>query len=348
MHKSPYVVLGCTDCHGGDPTKTSKDGVVDGLIPGHVRPSYPEYWRTAANPANSSTILNHENAAWIQFVNPGDLRVAQVACGLCHERSFEHVAHSMMNTGQMLWGAALYNNGDYWKKNYVFGQAYGRDGAPLRVNNPTPVTAEMTRLHGILPFIMPLPRFNLSNPGNILRIFEKGGVNPPELANPEAGNDRDGAPERSLSARGNGTLLRTDPVFLGLQKTRLNDPLLGFLGTNDHPGDYRSSGCTACHTVLRQRPLADELGLVFQVRPPGTEFHGRPDDQQTRARPSDHAPVHALGAIEPVHELPHAPGQPVRESLLGLHVVGPGKRRRIDVPQEAARPDGRGTRGVGA
>jgi hypothetical protein len=52
-----------------------------------------------------------------------------------------------------------------------------------------------------------------------------------------------------LSERGLGTLNRTDPVFLGLQKTRLHDPLLGFLGSNDHPGDYRSSGCSACHVV---------------------------------------------------------------------------------------------------
>ncbi|MCA1658881.1 MAG: hypothetical protein LC627_06260, partial [Verrucomicrobiaceae bacterium] len=30
---------------------------------------------------------------------------------------------------------------------------------------------------------------------------------------------------------------------------RLHDPLLGFLGSNDHAGDYRSSGCSACHVV---------------------------------------------------------------------------------------------------
>ena len=58
-----------------------------------------------------------------------------------------------------------------------------------------------------------------------------------------------GKPERRLSARGHGTLNRTDPVFLGAQKTRLHDPLLGFLGSNDRPGDYRSSGCSACHVV---------------------------------------------------------------------------------------------------
>jgi len=36
-------------------------------------------------------------------------------------------------------------------------------------------------------------------------------------------------------------LLRTDPTFLGLQKTRLLDPLLSFPGTNEQPGDYRAT-----------------------------------------------------------------------------------------------------------
>ena len=58
-----------------------------------------------------------------------------------------------------------------------------------------------------------------------------------------------GRPDDQLSDRGIGTELRTDPVFLGLQKTRLLDPILSMPGTNDHPGDYRSSGCTACHVV---------------------------------------------------------------------------------------------------
>ena len=53
----------------------------------------------------------------------------------------------------------------------------------------------------------------------------------------------------SSSFRGFGTLLRTDPTFLGLQKTRLLDPVLSFPGTNDQPGDYRASGCSACHVI---------------------------------------------------------------------------------------------------
>src|SRR5436190_14052427 len=181
-------------------------------------------------------------------MNPGDLRVAKQACGLCHDEIIRNVDHSMMNHGAMLWGAALYNNSGFYLKNYRFGQAYGADGAPLRLINYAPVTPNDTMLHGILPFLEPLPRFNLSNPGNVLRIFEKGGEKQLQLGVPTS-EEPHGKPLRRLSERGLGTLNRTDPVFLGLQKSRLHDPLLGFLGSNDHPGDYRSSGCSACHVI---------------------------------------------------------------------------------------------------
>ncbi len=242
MHKAEHVVLGCTDCHGGTPALgLTKEQA-------HVLPRNKEFWKTSANPPNSNVWLNHESPEFIKFMNPGDLRVAKETCGLCHGEIVRNVDHSMMNHGAMLWGAALYNNSGFYLKNYVFGQAYGADGVPLRLVNYTPVTPEDTFRHGILPYLEPLPRFNLSNPGNILRIFEKGGEKQLQLGSP---TDREppGKPARRLSERGLGTLNRTDPVFLGLQKTRLHDPLLGFLGSNDHPGDYRSSGCSACHVI---------------------------------------------------------------------------------------------------
>ena len=229
MHQSPAVKLGCTDCHGGDATQMEKARA-------HIQPRHPESWKTSANPVNSSVLLNHESPEWIRFVNPGDLRVAQEACGLCHGDIVEKNQTSMMTHGAMLWGAALYNNGADPHKNYVFGQAYSSTGMPLVLRNPTPVTEEDTRVRGILPELRPLPRFNLSQPGNILRIFEKGGEKPLQLGVPTTA-EPPGKPLRRLSDRGLGTLNRTDPVFLGLQKTRLNDPLLGFLGYNDHPGD---------------------------------------------------------------------------------------------------------------
>src|SRR6202030_4804721 len=85
--------------------------------------------------------------------------------------------------------------------------------------------------------------------GNVLRVFERGGGPKGEVGEPSREPADAGKPDDKLSTRGFGTLLRTDPVFLGLQKTRLLDPLLSLPGTNDQPGDYRGSGCTACHVV---------------------------------------------------------------------------------------------------
>ncbi|MCA1594001.1 MAG: hypothetical protein LC754_15380 [Acidobacteria bacterium] len=155
----------------------------------------------------------------------------------------------MMRHGAMLWGAALYNNGGYPLKDTRFGESYGEaTGAPERIiqmPQPSPATR---RWMGVLDFLDPLPRWEISQPGNVLRVFERGGKRRLEVGLPDR-EEEPGKPDKGLSARGFGTLQRTDPVYLGIQKTRLLDPTLNFLGTNDHAGDYRSSGCTACHVV---------------------------------------------------------------------------------------------------
>ena len=145
MHASKNVVLGCTDCHGGNPTPGLKE------TQAHVAPRNPVFWQSSANPNDSSVLLNHESPEFIRFVNPGDLRVADTTCGPCHNQIVHSVDHSMMRHGAMLWGAALYNNGAYEAKNYRFGQAYGQDGEPLRLLSPVPVTEQMTDKYGILP-----------------------------------------------------------------------------------------------------------------------------------------------------------------------------------------------------
>ncbi len=217
--------IGCVDCHGGNASAESKDGA-------HVHPIYERDWpQSGALPVRSYAMLNDESPEFVRFVNPGDLRAARLSCGSkgCHVDEVENVRKSMMATGAMLWESALYNNGVYPEKIARFGEAYTENGSPARVLTLPPPTLEDTLKHGVLPFLDPLPRFEISQPGNILRVFERG--------------------ENRLSKRGLGTKVRTDPVFLGLQKTRLLDPMLWLLGTNDHPGDYRSSGCSACHII---------------------------------------------------------------------------------------------------
>ncbi len=265
MHASPNVVLGCTDCHGGNATPGLRQ------TQAHIAPRNPVFWESSANPNDSTVLLNHESREFIKFVNPGDLRVADETCGPCHGNIVKNVGHSMMRHGAMLWGAALYNNGAFNQKNYRFGQAYGADGVPLRLESPVPVTPQMTDRWGILPFIEPLPRFEIMPPSNILRIFERGGEKQNQLGIPDPFEDP-GKPARRLSERGLGTLNRIDPVYLNLQKTRLHDPLLDFMGSNNHPGDYRSSGCTACHVVYANDRSPTHSGWYAKYGNQGLSF----------------------------------------------------------------------------
>ncbi|MFL5245589.1 MAG: hypothetical protein ACJ8FY_26130 [Gemmataceae bacterium] len=271
VHSKPTVKLGCVDCHGGNPDAETLEG-------GHVHPRFPEVWVTSANPVRSYAVLNHESPEFIRFVNPGDLRINHLSCGTagCHQDIVKDVRTSMMTHGAMLWEAALYNNGGYPSKHAQFGESYSTTGAPQRLLTLPPPTEDDFKRHGVLPYLNPLPKFEITQPGNILRIFERGGLPKPDTGVP----DRMAEPGRPflerLSDRGLGTENRTDPVFLGLQKTRLLDPTLNFLGTNDHAGDYRSSGCTSCHVVYANDRSAVHSGPWATYGNRGLSFNPDP------------------------------------------------------------------------
>jgi hypothetical protein len=253
------VGLTCTACHGGNPVprKTSDDpkSIQQIKLEAHVRAKFPAQWQregkyTGANPERTNTLLARESWEFVRFINPGDLRVAAKTCAgsACHDVESKNVARSMMTHGAMLWGAALYNNGGFPLKDARFGESYNENGAPQRLIQTPKPTAEDRRGKGLLEFLDPIPRWEISQPGNVLRVFERGGKRRLEVGLPDKEEDP-GKPDKGLSARGFGSAQRTDPVFLGLQKTRLHDPTLNFLGSNDHPGDFRSSGCSACHVI---------------------------------------------------------------------------------------------------
>jgi len=257
MHPTKTVHLGCTDCHGGNSSVTAAPGAAPNSAEynsakrkAHVQSRDPSFKNRSTPPERSYTKWLAESAEYIKFVNPGDLRVAPETCGAagCHAAETRAVSTSMMTHAGMLWGAALYNNGGYPGKNTRFGESYDRDGKPQSIKTSPKPTPEETRGKGVIPELDPLFRWETSQPGNVLRVFERGGRKKAEIGNPNREEDP-GKPDDKLSDRGFGTELRTDPVFLGLQKTRLLDPVMSLPGTNDHPGDYRGSGCTACHVI---------------------------------------------------------------------------------------------------
>ena len=253
MHAEDTVVLGCADCHGGNASiqiAGAKDsaGYNAAKNKAHILSRFAPDAARGGHPVRAYTRWLQESYDYIRFANPGDLRVANETCGGCHAEETRNVKTSMMTHGAMLWSAALYNNGAFPLKNPHFGEAYDADGKPERLRTFPPPTPEETRTKGVLPYLDPLQRWEYSQPGNMLRAFERGGDKRSEIGNPDR-DDLPGKPDTKLSDRGLGTGLRTDPVFLGLQKTRLLDPLLSMPGTNDQAGDYRGSGCTGCHVL---------------------------------------------------------------------------------------------------
>lgn len=270
MHATPAVMLGCADCHGGNPAVTGDPrlGFDDPAYAAardraHVLPRFPKSWHypDSANPKGSYTLLNREAPEFVRFVNPGDYRVAREACGACHLSTIEAAERSIMASGAMLWGGASYNNGIIPFKNYLLGEAYTRDGLPAKIvtpgNPPGTVTPDQAA-RGALAALYPLPTWQVVPPGDVFRVFERGGRNVSTqfaevgLPNPTGAIQRleePGRPDLKQSNRGPGTGLRVAIPVLNIHKTRLNDPLMWFMGTNEQPGDYRGSGCTGCHVI---------------------------------------------------------------------------------------------------
>jgi hypothetical protein len=266
MHENPAVSLACIDCHGGDGAVTRPAGAQkndaeygEARDLAHVLPRYPDDWNypSSANPKESYTLLNRESPEFIRFVNPSDYRVAREACGACHLPLIEAAERSLMSTSAMLWGGAAYNNGILPFKNYLLGEAYTRDGSAAAVRNPTEPDEAM-KARGVLPILYPLPAWEVIPPGDIFRVFERGGRNIVNLF-PETGIpnqlgliqrlEEPGRPDFRQSNRGPGTGGRIAVPVINITKTRLNDPHMWFIGTNNNPGDYRHSGCAGCHSV---------------------------------------------------------------------------------------------------
>ena len=274
MHANEAVVLGCTDCHGGNSTVFSPPGETysaddkgtlrqwsaaykSSMETAHVLPRYPDHWKTSANPERSYTWLLKESLEFVRFVNPGDLRTADEACGACHLPIIQANEKSLMANAAMFWGAAAYNNGILPYKHSILGEAYTKDGLPATTDSQITPDANMTA-HGILPKVYPMPSWETTPVADIFRVFERGGRNIgtlfPEIGLPdESGNiqrlEEPGRPDIRQSNRGSGTGNRVSIPVLNIHKTRLNDPFIWLMGTNDNPGDYRSSGCSGCHVV---------------------------------------------------------------------------------------------------
>ena len=164
-----------------------------------------------------------------------------------------------MATSAMLWGGAAYNNGILPFKRYILGEAYTREGIGATLVNPVKpdATSSPQQGHPAVPHRAAgvgddpaggrLPRLRARRARDLVASSRRSAC--PTTRARCSGSTSPGRPDIKQSNRGPGTGSRIAVPVINITKTRLNDPHLWFLGTNDQPGDYRSSGCTACHAV---------------------------------------------------------------------------------------------------
>jgi hypothetical protein len=179
----PYFALSCVDCHGGDDqVEDLRTAINEGvqvnirdqvfMKASHVLPVNPENWwangidddddgevdelgeffdpRLNETVGFNQDILDHdqemnEDMNYLRFVNPGDLRVAQVGCGrsstqandamVCHAEVVYDMRRSMMTQNSGVATGALYGNAQQVKAS-DFGAAFEAEfGADFDARN---------------------------------------------------------------------------------------------------------------------------------------------------------------------------------------------------------------------
>ena len=111
MHRSPAVVLGCVDCHGGNPGDHAAmpalahddPAYVAARDRAHVLPRYPKAPGTSRrapirSAATRCSTRKRPNTSASSI--PSDYRVAREACGACHIEMIEAAERSLMATGR--------------------------------------------------------------------------------------------------------------------------------------------------------------------------------------------------------------------------------------------------------
>ena len=237
--------LRCTTCHGGNGDGTDQ-------LSSHVPPP-PEIGDEAFQTQNAKAYFNRLTLAgidkfpnyqvggvtytaldYLQFVNPGDLRVVTQgrSCGQCHANHSESVANSLLATQVGIFSGASY--------------AIGMDN----------VVPENTGLHGDTAGDMafraasdPAYQPGSAPVGSVPRlieapVFSVAGANPitnnPAYSAAGIADDRD-AQNRVVQDSALAHLFQEQVAFT------CGDCHLGSAGANNRAGDFRSSGCSACH-----------------------------------------------------------------------------------------------------
>lgn len=258
------AAIKCTGCHGGDGQALGK---VESHVTPHPKVGDRQYQANNPEAANHRITLagidklepaeypgsgcdngNCTNLDYLQFINPGDLRVVAQGrgCGAggCHAGEHaEWVPRSVIGT----------TNGFFSGTRYMVG-AENRITEYRATNNPD-AENEGDSLSGSAPREVTNPAYNQNNReiGEVGRLVEQPEVaqfNGPMLNN--ANYDANALPNDI----DNTDLQRPNRVRTGSNLEKLIDEQVNITcgnchlysaGANNRYADFRSSGCTSCH-----------------------------------------------------------------------------------------------------
>lgn len=245
----PFAEVKCVDCHGGDATQPHKErahvarpanfGDFPLTTGTHTTDSAPVEKRGGRayrldDPSNS----DHRDSALLayrRFRNPGDLLVAQQSCGSsgCHGEVVERVTRSLHATMAGLMSGVYFANGhpgasEGRREDFVGNVTDQRDAD------------KRAKLAIVLPRGEPIvdPNFDPSIPGTIPSISREVPRNDQELR----------AAKKSGSLGMISFYVQTDCGRCHL-----------YTAGSKAPGDYRSTGCTACHVVYRNEGFSESF-----------------------------------------------------------------------------------------
>jgi hypothetical protein len=245
--------LKCTECHGGDP-------LAEGQMASHVPPP-PEIGNEQNQERNARAYFNRRTLAgldkyadyvangrtwssldYLQFVNPGDLRVVTQgrSCGRCHVAHAECSFNSPLATEMGILSGARFTLGAEVAVPENSG-LYGNTASDLGFRSAADLNySGGTGPVGSIPRLLEAPVFS---------VF--GAVGPDAIFN----NPAYDAANLPAGQRADGSVIAGSPLanlFHEQITFTCGDCHLGSAGANNRYGDFRSSGCAACHMRYSQ------------------------------------------------------------------------------------------------
>ncbi len=243
----PWLYVKCTDCHGGDPTKTTQVESHAAIPAAMANPKFPgranvQYYYNYIT-THGLESFGEEGIKFLRFLNPSDLRIADQTCGKssgCHAKTTASFKGSVILTEPGLLDSSLYRSGVKRSINTGSSERAARD-------TTTGVTLGLDQIADALFE----EHKGLTNSNNVAKIvyFTVAGL-------------------KSQNRDETGTYTEED-LLKEVMLKQCGDCHAGGKGRNDRYADFRSGGCAACHmpyalsgqsasndpTVDRQEPI---------------------------------------------------------------------------------------------